>query len=72
VRWNPQDDWLPEADKQKLKEQLASYEVFEPLECGTTITPGEVEVTDGDNEFEFTLSGPPVRPRRTPGASPSD
>lgn len=72
VRWDPQDDWLPEEDKQKLKEQLASYEVFEPLECGTIITPSEVEVTDGENEFEFTLSGPPVRPRRAPGASPSD
>jgi hypothetical protein len=72
VRWDPQDNWLPEEDKQKLKEQLASYEVFEPLECGTTIAPGEVEVVDGANTFEFTLSGPPIRPRRPSSQGGSD
>ena len=54
--WNPSDDWLPEEDKKKLKEELAATPVFEPLECGPEgITPGEVEVKPGSNEFEFTL-----------------
>lgn len=53
--WNPQDDWLPEEEKAKLKEELAKRPVYPKLDCGAELTPAAVEVKSGSNEFEFTL-----------------
>lgn len=56
IPWNPADDWLEPEEKEKVKAELAAIPIFEPLECGAEgITPGEVEVNPGSNEFEFTL-----------------
>lgn len=38
-----------------LQEELARRPVYPPLPCSEKITPGEVEVKPGSNEFEFTL-----------------
>jgi len=71
-KWNPQDDWMEPAEKEKLKADLASRPVYPALSCGSVLVPGEVEVKDGDNSFEFTLSGDrpkPVRPSQGGGSS---
>lgn len=42
------------AEIKEWEEKLAR-EVYPPLPCGANITPGEVTVKPGVNEFEFTL-----------------
>lgn len=42
------------AEIKEWEEKLAR-EVYPPLTCGANISPGEVTVKPGDNEFEFTL-----------------
>lgn len=55
--WNPEDNWLPPEEQQKLKKELAERPVYPKLPCGDQITPGEVEVTaGGKNFFEFVLT----------------
>jgi len=66
-KWNSGDDWIPEEDKVRLKEQIANEPIYPKLQCGSEITPGEVEVKSGTNEFSFTLKPgaavpEPVRP----------
>jgi hypothetical protein len=71
-KWNPQDDWMEPAEKEKLKADLASRPVYPALSCGSTLAPGEVDVKAGDNTFEFTLNGEkpkPVRATNTGGSS---
>jgi hypothetical protein len=65
IPWDPADNWLPPEDQEKLKKELAATPVFKPLECGPEgITPTEVEVKPGTNEFEFTLQpGTASKPR---------
>lgn len=65
AKWNPQDDWLPDEEKEKLKAELAARPVYEPLECGSVITPAQVDVQPGTNEFSFTLEA------GSPAAKPS-
>jgi hypothetical protein len=38
-----------------LERDIARRPIYPPLPCGEKITPGEVEVKLGKNEFEFTL-----------------
>jgi hypothetical protein len=69
-KWSSQDDWLPEEEKAKLKEELANKPVYPKLACGSEITPAEVEVQAGTNEFTFQLqpgeaSPPPVVDNKT-------
>ena len=71
-KWNPQDDWMPAEEKEKLKADLAARPVFPALSCGSGLAPGEVEVKAGDNSFDFTLTGDkprPVRPAQSGGSS---
>lgn len=63
-KWNPQDDWLPAEEKEKLKAELAARPVYPELPCGDALTPGEVEVKAGGNSFEFTLAEGKPRPQR--------
>jgi hypothetical protein len=44
----------PEEIKQ-AEESNRKLPVYPPLPCGDRVTPGEVEVKPGMNEFEFTL-----------------
>jgi hypothetical protein len=44
----------PEEIKQ-AEEANSRTPVYPPLPCGDTLTPGEVEVKPGDNEFTFEL-----------------
>jgi hypothetical protein len=72
-KWSPQDDWLPEEEKARLKEQRANAKVYPELPCGIALTPGEVEVLDGENNFEFTLEAEPTAaPRSVQPPSGSD
>jgi len=43
------------AEIKEWEEKLAREPVYPPLPCGPNISPGEVTVKPGDNEFEFTL-----------------
>ena len=61
------DEWIPEEDKVRMKEQMANEPIYPKLECGSEITPAEVEVKSGSNDFSFTLQAGarppgPVRP----------
>jgi hypothetical protein len=64
---DPGDSWLPPESQAKLKEEFASRPVFAELPCGADIVPAQVEVFDGDNQFEFTLGD---RGPANSGASP--
>ncbi len=44
------------AELKAAEEALARVPVYAPLPCSDKITPGEVEVKPGSNEFEFTLA----------------
>ena len=59
------DDYItkPFELKQVLAEIAAWKAPYPAIACGTEVTPGEVEVVRGKNEFEFTL------PARTRGRS---
>jgi hypothetical protein len=46
---------LSGAELKAEEERLAHLPVYPPLPCGDKITPGEVEVKPGENNFEFTL-----------------
>jgi hypothetical protein len=63
-KWNPQDDWLPDDEKEKLKAEIAARPVYPALPCGSALAPGEVEVKAGGNSFEFTLTGEKPKPVR--------
>jgi hypothetical protein len=43
------------AELKAAEEALTRVPVYAPLPCSDKITPGEVEVKAGKNEFEFTL-----------------
>jgi len=47
---------LSGAELKAEEERLARLPVYAPLPCGDKITPGEVEVKAGENEFEFVLT----------------
>lgn len=55
-KWSSQDNWLPEEEKSKLRQEMAAEEVYPALECGIDVTPAKVEVQRGRNEFKFSLS----------------
>jgi hypothetical protein len=38
-----------------VEEEFRQRPVYPPLPCSANVTPGEVEVKPGDNQFEFTL-----------------
>jgi hypothetical protein len=38
-----------------VEEDLRNRPVYPPLPCSANVSPGEVEVKPGSNEFEFTL-----------------
>lgn len=46
---------LSPAELKALEEDIARRPIYPPLPCSEKITPGEVEVKPGANEFEFTL-----------------
>jgi hypothetical protein len=58
VEISPEDRALPPEHLAIVKEQMAEIGVYQPLDCGATITPSEVEVLPDGNEFEFTLGAP--------------
>ena len=65
--WDPSHNDLPEEEKARLRAELAAFKTYPELECGTELSIEEVDVVEGENQFEFTLSGQkatrPARPR---------
>jgi hypothetical protein len=61
-KWNDADNWLPAEEQTRIKAEMAAEPVHPKLPCGDAVTPAEVEVKAGGNEFEFTLQ---------PGTAPS-
>ncbi|MGQ0635082.1 MAG: hypothetical protein ACT4QC_10755 [Planctomycetaceae bacterium] len=45
--------------------------VYEPLDCDNAITPTDVEVKSGKNEFTFTLAPDPTKPSKNAAAKRS-
>jgi hypothetical protein len=43
------------AELKAAEEAVARVPVYAPLPCSNKISPAEVEVKPGENEFEFTL-----------------
>jgi hypothetical protein len=68
-KWSAQDNWLPEDQKAKLKEEIANEKVYPKLACGTEIAPAEVEVVAGTNDFNFTLQLAAAAPVERPTGS---
>jgi hypothetical protein len=62
-KWSAQDNWLPEEEKAKLKAEMAAEPVYPKLNCGLAITPSQVEVQPGENNFAFTLEETARAPR---------
>jgi hypothetical protein len=46
---------LSPAELKALQEDIARRPIYPPLPCSANITPGEVDVKPGQNEFVFTL-----------------
>jgi hypothetical protein len=69
-KWSNADNWIPEEDKVRLQEQMANEPVYPKLACGNEITPGEIEVKAGSNDFAFTLKvgAFPTLPSRPTGS----
>lgn len=55
LKWNSPDDWLPEDEKAEFKEELAKQTISSKLPCVPEISPSDVEVQDGTNDFDFQL-----------------
>jgi hypothetical protein len=52
---SPEDRQLPPEERAEVMAELAKMPVYPELSCGPKISPTEVEVKPGENEFEFTL-----------------
>ena len=51
---------MAEEDQARQREYLASLPTYPKLDCGIEISPSNVEVKAGTNEFSFTLGGAPA------------
>lgn len=57
--WKPSPEERMEFTPEELEELKAEYEklpVYDPIPCGRQISPSEVTVEPGTNQFEFSLS----------------
>jgi hypothetical protein len=54
------DREMSEENQASQKKYLATLPIYPKLDCGIEITPSNVEVKPGSNEFAFTLGGAPT------------
>ena len=72
-KWESRFNELPEEDQAQIKAELAKQKVYPKLECGIELTPNEVEVKPGENNFDFTLqAGAATAPRQFTPPTGSD
>jgi hypothetical protein len=63
---NPGQAGLPPAERAEVEAKLDALPIYEPLDCGTQVSPMSVEISSNPSENNFDLNLEGSAPKRAP------